>query len=60
MPKYQVQWKDPDAIDQRGHYIWDISDEEELEKLRKLGCDECIVVEFDTDVMTATVRGKND
>jgi len=55
MPKYTVQWKDPDAIDQRGHYIWDVGDEKEQEKLRKLGCDEYVRIEFDTDAMTAKV-----
>lgn len=56
MPKYQVQWKDPDACDENGHYIYEGKSDEEREKLHQLGCDEYLVVEFDTDAMTATVR----
>ncbi len=56
MPKYILQWKDPDACDQHGHYHYEGKSEEEQEKLAQLGCDEYLVVEFDTDAMTATVR----
>jgi hypothetical protein len=62
MPKYIIQWKDPDAwskcddpeIDD--NFLWSAGPDEELEKLSELGANEYLVVEFDTDAMTATVR----
>lgn len=58
--KYTFQWKDPDYDDgeiharrKRGEEI----SQEEWNKLYQLGAKEYIAVEFDTDTMTATVRG---
>lgn len=48
--KYRLTWKDPDYYDGDG----DTSDEEQ-EKLRKLGVDEYVSIEFDTEKMTANV-----
>jgi hypothetical protein len=63
MPKYRIQWKDPDRyierIDGAGD-VAEIRDYDELgddyAKLRQLGHAEYLVVEFDTDAMTATVK----
>lgn len=54
MPKFTFQWKDPDYSDP------DLAlSEKEHAKLRKLGAGEYLVVEFDTDNMTAKVKGRN-
>jgi hypothetical protein len=58
VPKYTFQWKDPDYDDgdPHGQQHGGMSDEEH-KKLRRLGAREYLIVEFDTDAMTATVRG---
>ena len=55
MPKYTIQWKDPDYYCEK--FEVDGLDEEEYQKLRQLGFGEYLVAEFDTDTMTATVVG---
>ena len=58
MPKYTITWKDPDSScnEVRG-YLYNKLSEEDLNKLCKLGYDEYLTVIFDTDDMTATVKG---
>lgn len=64
MPKYAIQWKDPDRsnmmlVDGKWKDVdtYDL-DEVEQRKLDKLGDAEYFVVYFDTDAMTATVKGR--
>jgi len=50
MPKYLLQWKDPDFCDAKtGEHPYDVLPEDEVNKLRELGAREYIVIEFDTD-----------
>lgn len=58
MPKYLFQWKDPDYA-YEDELPQGEQREEELKKLRKLGVGEYLLVYFDTDAMTAIVRGNN-
>lgn len=50
--KVTIVWKDPDATDGDGKYLYE---SDEYEKLRQLGAGEYLAVEFDTDAMTARV-----
>lgn len=56
MPKYLLQWKDPDFVDAKsGEPVCDIVHNKEYQKLRELGIGEYLIVEFDTDAMTTSV-----
>lgn len=66
MPKYAIQWKDPDRSNMMlvdGKWIdvdtWCDLPEDEQRKLMELGEEEYLTVTFDTDAMTATVKGRN-
>lgn len=58
MGKFVYQWKDPDYSD--GERCDDhIPTKEEQKIIRKLGIGEYLVVDIDTDLGLATVRGRN-
>ena len=59
--KYRMQWKDPDiyvrAQDGQEGIISDgIVSDEDYAKMRELGIGEYIIIDVDTDAMTATVK----
>lgn len=60
MPKYTLQWKDPDFCDaytgeNPRQQVGGTPTDAELAKLRELGAHEYVAVEFDTDTMQTRV-----
>ncbi len=55
MPKYILQWKDPDFCEGKTGKFLEQLPEDDQDKLRSLGAQEYVAIEFDTDAMTAAL-----